>query len=323
MSSGEKEEKLQVLVRSTIKDILEINEKDAKFSCKFILSFEWKDERLEYQNLQEDYNKNQLNEEAKNRVWLPRPTFTNTAGNEQVILDIRSQLFIKSQGSFIYAEEEITDETRVYKGNENPIFYTRSYSVYFLCDYDLRLYPFDTQTCTIVLDLPVFEQSLVELVSTEIKMEGKTELLKYDVKNWTMNNTKSGIVMKIIFGRKILSQVLTTYLPTILLVLIIHSTNFFRDFFFEAVVTVNLTGEVRPKSVFLFQIFILGMLVLTTMFVSVAGSLPQTSNVKMIEVWLLSCLMVPFIEVLLQVIKEKKKKESTTFEYLWRCTWIH
>ena len=323
VSSGEKEEKLQVLVRSTIKDILEINEKDAKFSCKFILSFEWKDERLEYQNLQEDYNKNQLNEEAKNRVWLPRPTFTNTAGNEQVILDIRSQLFIKSQGSFIYAEEEITDETRVYKGNENPIFYTRSYSVYFLCDYDLRLYPFDTQTCTIVLDLPVFEQSLVELVSTEIKMEGKTELLKYDVKNWTMNNTKSGIVMKIIFGRKILSQVLTTYLPTILLVLIIHSTNFFRDFFFEAVVTVNLTGEVKPMSFFLFQIFISGMLVLTTMFVSVAGSLPQTSNVKMIEVWLLSCLMVPFIEVLLQVIKEKKKKESTTFEYLWRCTWIH
>ena len=43
------------------------------------------------------------------------------------------------------------------------------------------------------------------------------------------------------------------------------------------------------------------MLVLTTMFVSVAGGLPQTSNVKMIEVWLLACLMVPFTEVLLQV----------------------
>ena len=43
------------------------------------------------------------------------------------------------------------------------------------------------------------------------------------------------------------------------------------------------------------------MLVFTAMFVSVAGSLPQTSNVKMIEVWLLSCLMVPFTEVLLQV----------------------
>ena len=50
-----------------------------------------------------------------------------------------------------------------------------------------------------------------------------------------------------------------------------------------------------------FILLLSGMLVLTTMFVSVAGSLPQTSNVKMIEVWLLSCLMVPFTEVLLQV----------------------
>ena len=104
------------------------------------------------------------------------------------------------------------------------------------------LYPFDTQTCKIVLDLPVFEQSLVQLVSKEIRMEGKTELLKYDVKKWLMDNTKSGNVIRIVFGRKILSQVLTTYLPTILLVLIIHSTNYYRDFFFEAVVTVNLTG---------------------------------------------------------------------------------
>ena len=139
--------------------------------------------------------------------------------------------------------EEITDETRVYKGSENSILYTRSYSISSLCDYDLALYPFDTQTCQILLNLPVFEQTLVRLVSKRITMEGKTELLKYDVKEWLMEDTKSGSIIKIIFGRKIMSQLLTTYLPTVLLVLIIHSTNYYRDFFFEAVVTVNLTGE--------------------------------------------------------------------------------
>ena len=228
---------------STINDILEINEIDAIFRCKFTLSMEWKDDRLEFHNLQEEDDKNKLNEGSKQRIWVPKPTFSNTATNEQVIVDVRSDLFIKGEGNYTYAEEEIADETRIYKGSENPIYYTRSYSVSFLCDYNLALYPFDTQTCKIVLDLPVFEQSLVTLVTRAINMDGKTELLKYDVKKWVMEKTKSGNVIKIVFGRKILSQVLTTYLPTVLLVLIIHSTNYYRDFFFEAVVTVNLTGE--------------------------------------------------------------------------------
>ena len=228
---------------ATINDILEINEIDATFSCKFTLFMEWKDDGLEYHNLQQEDDQNKLNEGSKQRMWVPKPTFSNTAINEQVIIDVGSEVFIKHEGNFTYADEETTDETRIYKGSENPIFYTRSYSVSFLCDYDLALYPFDTQTCTIVLDLPVFEQSLVVLESHMINMDGKTKLLKYDVKKWVMENTKSGNVIRIVFGRKIFSQVLTTYLPTILLVLIIHSTNYYRDILFEAVVTVNLTGQ--------------------------------------------------------------------------------
>ena len=95
--------------------------------------------------------------------------------------------------------------------------------------------------------MTVFEQSLVTIVSKKIHMDGKTTFLKYGVKKWVMEETKLGSVIKIVFGRKILSQVLTTYLPTVLLVLIIHSTNYYRDFFFEAVVTVNLTGGFYNK----------------------------------------------------------------------------
>ena len=41
------------------------------------------------------------------------------------------------------------------------------------------------------------------------------------------------------------------------------------------------------------------MLVLTTMFISVSSNLPTTSYVKMIDIWLLASLFVPFIEVIL------------------------
>ena len=116
-------------------------------------------------------------------------------------------------------------------------------------------------------------------------MLGETELMKYIVKSWSIEKMNNGISVTLVLGRKILNAFLTTYLPTILLMIIVHSTNYYKDFFFEAIVTVNLTG----------------MLVLSTMFVSVSSNLPVTSDIKMIEVWLIFSLMVPFTEVLLQV----------------------
>ena len=92
-----------------------------------------------------------------------------------------------------------------------------------------------------------------------------------------------GIHLKLTLKRRINNALLTIYLPTILILIIVYTTNFFKDFFFEAVVTVNLTS----------------LLVLTTLFISVAQSLPPTAYVKMIDIWLIFAQMVPFLEVLL------------------------
>ena len=80
-----------------------------------------------------------------------------------------------------------------------------------------------------------------------------------------------------------MSDMLTKYVPTFILIIIVHITNYFKDYFFEAVVTVNLTS----------------LLVLTTMFTSISSSLPQTAYVKMIDIWLIFVQIVPFVEVLL------------------------
>ena len=64
---------------------------------------------------------------------------------------------------------------------------------------------------------------------------------------------------------------MTIYLPTFLILCIVYATNYFKEFFFEAVVTVNLTA----------------LLVLTTLFISVSESLPPTAYLKMVDVWLI------------------------------------
>ena len=99
---------------------------------------------------------------------------------------------------------------------------------------------------------------------------------------------------EIVLGRRLLSTILTVYVPTFLLNVISYATNFFKDFFFEAVVSVNLTT----------------MLVITTMFISTSTSLPTTSYIKMIEVWLLFNLFLPFLIVLLHTYMDTLREDE-------------
>merc|ERR1712213_187075 len=89
--------------------------------------------------------------------------------------------------------------------------------------------------------------------------------------------------MFIVLKRKITSEMMTTYFPTIMLTAITFATTFFKPYFFEAALTVNLTT----------------MLVMTTIFISKMESLPPTSDIKMIDIWLILCQIIPFAQVVL------------------------
>ena len=88
--------------------------------------------------------------------------------------------------------------------------------------------------------------------------------------------------------RRLTNEVLNTYLPTVLLILIGYCTSFFKQFFFEAALTVNLTV----------------MLVVTTIFISVMEKLPPTSYVRMVDIWLIFGIIIPFLEVAILTFKE-------------------
>jgi len=169
---------------------------------------------------------------------------------------------------------------------------SRAYDTRFLCEYDMAFYPFDTQVCTMDITLNVIQIPFCQLKVEDLLYKGPEELVQYFIRSRHMVLVKideSGAVrVYIVLGRRLLSNILTVYLPTILLNLTGHVTVYFKPFFFEAIITVNLTV----------------MLVLTTMFISVANGLPKTSYVKMIDIWLIFVLIIPFMEVLLQTYIE-------------------
>ena len=139
----------------------------------------------------------------------------------------------------------------------------------------------------------------MEITPHVINMESETVLTQYIITNWTLeyknaSNVGAGIQMTLVLKRRILNAILTVYLPTILVLIIVYATNFFKDFFFEAIVTVNLTS----------------LLVLTTLFISVSSSLPQTAYVKMVDLWLIFAQVVPWIEVLLHTLIDWMRTED-------------
>ena len=60
-----------------------------------------------------------------------------------------------------------------------------------------------------------------------------------------------GLKMEIVFKRRITNELLTTYLPSILLLGISYATTFFKSFYFEAQVTVNLSVMLVTTNLFI------------------------------------------------------------------------
>ena len=97
-----------------------------------------------------------------------------------------------------------------------------------------------------------------------------TKLTLFTITNSVLENTthpQTGVRMKITTKRKISSEIMTTYFPSFLLMMITYATTLFKSFFLEAALSVNLTT----------------MLVMTTIFISKMEGLPPTSATKMID----------------------------------------
>ena len=139
-----------------------------------------------------------------------------------------------------------------------------------------------------------------------------TDLTMFTIKNLNLVKKKQLVIMTIVLKRKVITELMTTYFPTILLLLITLVTIFFDKDLFADAIAVNLTI----------------MLVMTTIFTSKIEELPPTSDMKMIDMWLIFCLVVPFTAVILRTAieslscvchictrpeekKEKEKKEKT------------
>ena len=141
------------------------------------------------------------------------------------------------------------------------------------------------------------DKSMVTLVPDQIILKQKRSMTMFNIieekiEHIDKNNTRDGMQVVITLKRKFVNDLLTTYLPTILLILITYCTTFFKENYFEAALGANLTI----------------MLVMTTIFTDVSQSLPMTAYIKLIDLWLIFGQFIPFTEVILLTIMDGIKE---------------
>ena len=120
----------------------------------------------------------------------------------------------------------------------------------------------------------------------------KIELTQYDVHQYLeYDNTtvpKDIIWVKIILCRKLSYHIFNTYIPTIVLIMIAGFTLFIDFSHFEVSIMIALTS----------------MLVTYTLYQSISENLPNTSYMKMIDIWLFGGLIFPFFIIAALVIMD-------------------
>ena len=238
-----KNKKMDVRVSVHVNSILGINEIDQLIYISYELIMEWIDPRLEYNNIKENIDLNVMSLSETEAIWVPRLKFHNTRSAQETQLDKKVVTKIIPSESFTYQKGDMSMKNNkyIFLGHENSIFMSRSYDTYFLCKYDMASYPFDTQICSMDLVLNVVQIPFCQLKVEELLYKGPEELVQYFIRSRHMVQMKidgsSGVRVYIVLGRRLLSNILTVYLPTILLNLTGHTTVYFKPFFFEVFFT--------------------------------------------------------------------------------------
>ena len=276
-------------------DVFEVNEVESTFDIYFILEVQWHDKDLDFEFLKLKDQENFLTLGEKKKIWIPEvnfanartfiSSFTGTAGAEIFVLR-RGPPALDSELDSIHVNE-------LYAGRKNPLKMVIEERVLFSCSFNnIKNFPFGQQKCSLQFHLFGAANNLSRLTPLSLRDKGRADIGQYVIQSWDIINefdsetNKNTVRVTMVLSRKIGSIFMVTYLPTILMNMINQATNYIEgESKYDLIITVNITC----------------MMVLASVYLSVSASLPTTSDIKPVEVWLIFNLAFPFLTILINV----------------------
>lgn len=262
----------------------------------------WSDSRLRVQNLQECFQDNAIKPEDWQKLWIPNLLFHNTKRHLTTAAledEERSQVFVRRRGEPQQDDRRRLVQNFVYLGADTEIVKQNSYTVKFLCAFDLTWYPFDIQTCDIAFSLRTPRPSYIDFRAGGVVIVDPT-FQNYNISEIRLYGTRmdgtNQVRLRLVLNRDLSPIIFSNFIPTFILTIINQYTNFLnRPDLYEVILSVNATI----------------LMTLTSLFISTLNALPMTTNIKMIEIWLFANFLYPFIVItthtLIHIIGREKK----------------
>ena len=266
----------------------QINEVERSFECKFEMIFKWVDPRIQYRFL---YGYHKILWKATiDEIWLPGLYIDDTIGPENN-LKSNSLVYIEMEGSPEKATRRHLHEALVFDGKENHVVYSEILDETLYCDFQLHYYPFDTQVCSVVLRVPLQKIPVIDLEPGMCEAKEEISLSQYFVLD--MNTRVSyrhnyTIECEITLKRNPSFHIVSTYLPTLILMVTALATLFVDEAHFEATIIVAMTS----------------MLVMFTLHQNVQSHVPYTAYLKLVDYWLIYGTILPFIVFIVEIAWE-------------------
>ena len=149
VTSGVK--KVNVSISLDILNLVDIKEEDYSVEIQFSITLKWKENRATYHNLKHEKTLNALTSQEIGELWLPEVIYENTDQKETTRLgefgngEWKTRVVVNRQGNFTRSKLDVVDEIEIFKGFENSLIMSQTYTHDFQCSYDFSMYPFDTQ----------------------------------------------------------------------------------------------------------------------------------------------------------------------------------
>ena len=159
---------------------------------KFRITLQWMDTMVLYYNIKAEEELNSLTMDEQLALWTPTIVFWNTKDQLRTLNDKITFASIKRDGNGSIIDQEVNEDIELFQGLENPIsmIMIRVYSTQFYCEYNMRWYLFDQQTCHVEMIMDGVLNNYADLLPRVLNFTSSKELTQYFIKNYQIGNKK-------------------------------------------------------------------------------------------------------------------------------------
>ena len=166
----------------------EFIEVESTFKVSFEIILQWRDSLIQFNFLKKDSAKNVV---SNDEIWKPGIVFQNTLIKRQDIVASQDVITVQRLDNAIPDNRENVIMNEKYKGNENTLNLKNNYVVDFTCSFNLKNYPFDTQTCNMDILLTEDAYELTQLIPKNLTYKGSEQASQYIIKGFSFIMTFS------------------------------------------------------------------------------------------------------------------------------------